>query len=512
MENHSMNAPATTTSVLDTVKLLIDGEWQDSQTSEWREVVNPATQQVLARVPFATPLEVNAAVDAAQRAFQTWRSTPLGARMRIMLKLQALIREHSPRIAKLLSAEQGKTIADAEGDIFRGLEVVEHACSIGSLQMGEFAENVAGGVDTYTLHQPLGVCAGITPFNFPAMIPLWMFPMAIVSGNTFVLKPSEQDPLSTVELVKLALEAGVPAGVLNVVHGGKEVVDALCTHKDIKAISFVGSTAVGTHVYNLAGQHGKRVQAMMGAKNHAVVLPDANRQQTLNALVGAGFGAAGQRCMATSVVVLVGAARQWLPDLKALAQALKVNAGSEAGTDVGPLISARAKQRVLELIESGVREGATLELDGRQVVVPGFEQGNFVGPTLFSGVTTDMRLYTEEIFGPVLVVLEVDTLDQAIALVNRNPYGNGTGLFTQSGAAARKFQSEIDVGQVGINIPIPVPVPSFSFTGSRGSKLGDLGPYGKQALQFYTQTKTVTARWFDDDSANDGVNTTISLR
>jgi malonate-semialdehyde dehydrogenase (acetylating)/methylmalonate-semialdehyde dehydrogenase len=327
-----------------------------------------------------------------------------------------------------------------------------------------------------------------------------------------VLKPSEQDPLSTVELVKLALEAGVPAGVLNVVHGGKEVVDALCTHKDIKAISFVGSTAVGTHVYNLAGQHGKRVQAMMGAKNHAVVLPDANRQQTLNALVGAGFGAAGQRCMATSVVVLVGAARQWLPDLKALAQALKVNAGSEAGTDVGPLISARAKQRVLELIESGVREGATLELDGRQVVVPGFEQGNFVGPTLFSGVTTDMRLYTEEIFGPVLVVLEVDTLDQAIALVNRNPYGNGTGLFTQSGAAARKFQSEIDVGQVGINIPIPVPVPSFSFTGSRGSKLGDLGPYGKQALQFYTQTKTVTARWFDDDSANDGVNTTISLR
>lgn len=507
-----MNAPATTTSVLDTVKLLIDGEWQDSQTSEWREVVNPATQQVLARVPFATPLEVNAAVDAAQRAFQTWRSTPLGARMRIMLKLQALIREHSPRIAKLLSAEQGKTIADAEGDIFRGLEVVEHACSIGSLQMGEFAENVAGGVDTYTLHQPLGVCAGITPFNFPAMIPLWMFPMAIVSGNTFVLKPSEQDPLSTVELVKLALEAGVPAGVLNVVHGGKEVVDALCTHKDIKAISFVGSTAVGTHVYNLAGQHGKRVQAMMGAKNHAVVLPDANRQQTLNALVGAGFGAAGQRCMATSVVVLVGAARQWLPDLKALAQALKVNAGSEAGTDVGPLISARAKQRVLELIESGVREGATLELDGRQVVVPGFEQGNFVGPTLFSGVTTDMRLYTEEIFGPVLVVLEVDTLDQAITLVNRNPYGNGTGLFTQSGAAARKFQSEIDVGQVGINIPIPVPVPSFSFTGSRGSKLGDLGPYGKQALQFYTQTKTVTARWFDDDSANDGVNTTISLR
>ncbi|EJL03088.1 methylmalonate-semialdehyde dehydrogenase [Pseudomonas fluorescens Q2-87] len=497
---------------LQTVKLLINGEWVESQSSEWHDIVNPATQQVLARVPFATASEVNAAIAAAQRAFQTWKLTPIGARMRIMLKLQALIREHSKRIAAVLSAEQGKTIADAEGDIFRGLEVVEHACSIGTLQMGEFAENVAGGVDTYTLRQPIGVCAGITPFNFPAMIPLWMFPMAIACGNTFVLKPSEQDPLSTMLLVELAVEAGVPAGVLNVVHGGKDVVDALCTHKDIKAVSFVGSTAVGTHVYDLAGRHGKRVQSMMGAKNHAVVLPDANREQTLNALVGAGFGAAGQRCMATSVVVMVGAAKQWLPELKALAQKLKVNAGSESGTDVGPVISKRAKARILELIESGVKEGAKLELDGRGISVPGFEQGNFVGPTLFSGVTTDMRIYTEEIFGPVLVVLEVDTLDQAIALVNANPFGNGTGLFTQSGAAARKFQSEIDVGQVGINIPIPVPVPFFSFTGSRGSKLGDLGPYGKQVVQFYTQTKTVTTRWFDDDSVNDGVNTTINLR
>ncbi|WP_417697889.1 CoA-acylating methylmalonate-semialdehyde dehydrogenase [Pseudomonas sp.] len=497
---------------LQTVKLLINGEWVESQSSEWHDIVNPATQQVLAKVPFATASEVDAAIAAAQRAFQTWKLTPIGARMRIMLKLQALIREHSKRIAAVLSAEQGKTIADAEGDIFRGLEVVEHACSIGTLQMGEFAENVAGGVDTYTLRQPIGVCAGITPFNFPAMIPLWMFPMAIACGNTFVLKPSEQDPLSTMLLVELAIEAGVPAGVLNVVHGGKDVVDALCTHKDIKAVSFVGSTAVGTHVYDLAGRHGKRVQSMMGAKNHAVVLPDANREQTLNALVGAGFGAAGQRCMATSVVVMVGAAKQWLPELKALAQKLKVNAGSEPGTDVGPVISKRAKARILELIESGVQEGAKLELDGRDISVPGFEQGNFVGPTLFSGVTTKMRIYTEEIFGPVLVVLEVDTLDQAIALVNANPFGNGTGLFTQSGAAARKFQSEIDVGQVGINIPIPVPVPFFSFTGSRGSKLGDLGPYGKQVVQFYTQTKTVTARWFDDDSVNDGVNTTINLR
>jgi len=507
--NASLNKNDTTVAQ---VKLLINGEWVDSKTTEWLEVVNPASQEVLAKVPLATQEEVKAAIDSAERAFHSWKKTPLGARMRIMLKLQALIRENSKRIAAVLSAEQGKTIADAEGDIFRGLEVVEHACSISSLQMGEFAENVASGVDTYTLRQPIGVCAGITPFNFPAMIPLWMFPMAIVTGNTFVLKPSEQDPLSTMMLVELGLEAGIPAGVLNVVHGGKEVVDALCTNPDIKAISFVGSTHVGTHVYNLGSQHGKRVQSMMGAKNHAVVLPDANREHTLNALVGAGFGAAGQRCMATSVIVLVGEARNWLPDIKELALKLKVNAGSEPGTDIGPVISKRAKQRILDLIESGVRQGAKLELDGRDIKVPGYEAGNFIGPTLFSGVTTEMDIYTQEIFGPVLVVLEADTLDDAIELVNANPFGNGVGLFTQSGAAARKFQSEIDVGQVGINIPIPVPVPAFSFTGSRGSKLGDLGPYGKQVVQFYTQTKTITSRWFDDKTVNDGVNTTITLK
>jgi malonate-semialdehyde dehydrogenase (acetylating)/methylmalonate-semialdehyde dehydrogenase len=497
---------------VDTVKLLINGEFVESNTTEWRDIVNPATQEVLARVPFATKAEVDTAIRSAHAAFATWKNTPIGARMRIMLKYQALIREHMPRIAKTLTAEQGKTLPDAEGDIFRGLEVVEHACSIGTLQQGEFAENVAGSVDTYTLRQPIGVCAGITPFNFPAMIPLWMFPMAIVCGNTFVLKPSEQDPLSTMQLVELALEAGVPKGVLNVVHGGKEVVDALCTHELVKAISFVGSTAVGTHVYNLGSQHGKRVQSMMGAKNHAVVLPDANREQTLNALVGAGFGAAGQRCMATSVVVLVGSSKDWLPELVEKAKTLKVNAGHEPKTDVGPVVSRTAKQRVLGLIEAGVKEGAKLVLDGRNVKVSGYEDGNFVGPTIFSDVTTEMEIYRTEIFGPVLCVMTVPTLDDAIALVNSNPMGNGVGLFTQSGAAARKFQSEIDIGQVGINIPIPVPVPFFSFTGSRGSKLGDLGPYGKQVVQFYTQTKTVTARWFDDATVSDGVNTTISLR
>ncbi len=492
--------------------MLLDGKFVESQTSEWRDVVNPATQEVLAQVPFATDEEINAAVASAAQAYKTWKNTPLAARARIMLKLQALVREHMSRIALTLSAEQGKTLADAEGDVFRGLEVVEHACSIGSLQLGEFAENVAGGVDTYTLRQPIGVCAGITPFNFPAMIPLWMFPMAIVCGNTFVLKPSEQDPLTPMLLAELALQAGIPPGVLNIIHGGKRAVDALCTHPDIAAVSFVGSTAVGTHVHTLASQHGKRVQCMMGAKNHAVVMPDANKEQSLNALVGATFGAAGQRCMATSVTVLVGEARQWIPDIVAKAKTLKVNAGTEKGADLGPVVSKTAKQRILGLVEDGIKEGAKLELDGRAIKVPGYEQGNFIGPTIFSGVTPEMRIYTTEIFGPVMVIVAVNSLSEAIALVNNNPFGNGTGIFTQSGAVARRFQSEIDVGQVGINVPIPVPVPIFSFTGSRGSKLGDLGPYGKQVVQFYTQTKTVTARWFDDGVGSGGVNTTISLK
>jgi malonate-semialdehyde dehydrogenase (acetylating) / methylmalonate-semialdehyde dehydrogenase len=507
-----MNKLGAVATEVATVKLLIDGQFVESKSSDWRDVVNPATQAVLARVPFATQDEVDAAVSAAKEAFKTWRKTPIGTRARIFLKYQQLIREHMGELAALLTAEQGKTLPDAEGDVFRGLEVVEHAAAIGNLQLGELANNVATGVDTYTLLQPLGVCAGITPFNFPAMIPLWMFPMAIATGNTFVLKPSEQDPMVTMRLVELALEAGIPKGVLNVVHGGEDVVNAICDHADIKAVSFVGSTRVGTHVYNRASLAGKRVQCMMGAKNHAVVLPDANKEQTLNALAGAAFGAAGQRCMAASTAVLVGEAQSWIPELVAKASTLKVNAGTEAGTDVGPLISCAARERVEALIASGVAQGATLELDGRSPKVVGFEEGNFVGPTIFSGVKPGMRIYDEEIFGPVLVILAADSLDDAIALVNANPNGNGTAVFTQSGAAARRFQEDIDVGQVGINVPIPVPVPLFSFTGSRASKLGDLGPYGKQVVTFYTQTKTVTQRWFDDDTLHVGVNTTIHLK
>lgn len=494
-----------------TVKLLINGQFVESKTTEWREVINPATQEVLARVPFATQDEINQAVAAAKEAFKTWRKTPIGARARIFLKYQELIRANMKELAALLTAEQGKTLPDAEGDVFRGLEVVEHAASVGNLQLGELANNVANGVDTYTLLQPLGVCAGITPFNFPAMIPLWMFPMAIATGNTFVLKPSEQDPMVTMRLCELALEAGIPAGVLNVIHGGEMAVNAICDHPDIKAVSFVGSTKVGTHVYNRASLAGKRVQCMMGAKNHAIVLPDANKEQTLNAIAGASFGAAGQRCMALPVVVLVGEAQKWLPELVEKAKTLKVSAGTEQGADLGPVISCAALARIEGLIERGVADGAKLELDGRKPNVPGFEKGNFVGPTIFSGVKPGMAIYDQEIFGPVLCVVEAATLEEAIEFINANPNGNGTAIFTQSGAAAHKFQEDIDVGQVGINVPIPVPVPLFSFSGSRASKLGDLGPYGKQVILFYTQTKTVTARWFDDKSTG-GLNTTISLK
>ena len=507
-----MTNVADATELAPAISLFIDCKMVMSKTDHWRSLVNPATQEVIGRVPFATPDEVEAAVASSARAFATWRKTPIGARARIFLKYQELIRKHMKELALLLTTEQGKTLADAEGDVFRGLEVVEHAAGIGNLQLGELANNVANGVDTFTILQPLGVCAGITPFNFPAMIPLWMFPMAIATGNTFVMKPSEQDPMVTMRLVELATEAGVPPGVLNVVHGGEEVVNAICDHPTIKAISFVGSTRVGTHVYNRASLAGKRVQCMMGAKNHAVIMPDAQKDQTLNSLAGAAFGAAGQRCMAISVAIMVGESAKWVPDLVAKAKTLKVSAGVGAGADLGPLVSPDALKRVTGFIDRGTQEGATLDLDGRQIKVPGYDKGNFVGPTIFSGVKPGMSIYDQEIFGPVLCIMYADTLEEAIAITNANPNGNGTAIFTQSGAAARKFKEDIDVGQIGINVPIPVPVPMFSFTGSRASKLGDLGPFGKQVIAFYTQTKTVTERWFEDSTTQTSVNTTISLK
>ncbi|CAM4045128.1 CoA-acylating methylmalonate-semialdehyde dehydrogenase [Vreelandella rituensis] len=493
------------------IPMIIDGQPVQSKSQEWREVVNPATQEVVARVPFCTPEEVDQAVASAKEAFKTWRKTSLGKRMRIMLKFQALVRDNVSELAALITEEHGKTLPDAEGEVGRGLEVIEHACSITSLQLGELAENAGSEIDVYTMHQPLGVGAGITAFNFPIMLPCFMFPLAIATGNTFILKPSEQDPSSTMRLVELAHEAGIPAGVLNVVHGGPDVANQICDHTDIKALSFIGSTHVGTHIYRRASDAGKRVQSMMGAKNHCVVMPDANRSQAINNLLGSAFGAAGQRCMANSVVVLVGDAREWLEDIVEGARNMKVGPGTQRDADLGPLVSPAAKERVERLIGVGEKEGARLMIDGRGCEVEGYPKGNFVGPTLFADVTADMTIYREEVFGPVLCVVNVETLDDAIAFVNANPNGNGTSIFTNSGWVARRYESDIDVGQVGINVPIPVPVAYFSFTGSRASKLGDMGPNGKQAIAFWTQTKTVTARWFEPENVSSGINSTISL-
>ncbi len=503
LSNKSVSVPA--------VPLFIGGQRVTSTTTEWRDVINPATQEIMARVPFATVEEVDRAVAAAKDAFRTWRNTTLTQRMRLMLKFQQLLRENTPRLAEAITREHGKTLPDAEGEVLRALEAVEHFCSIATLQLGELAENAATGIDVYTLKQPLGVGAGITAFNFPVMLPCWMFPAAVACGNTFVLKPSEQDPSPAVLLVEIAHEAGVPPGVLNVVHGGADVARRLCEHPDIKAVSFIGSTRVGTQIYRWASEAGKRAQAMMGAKNHCVIMPDAPKDQAIDAIIGSAFGAAGQRCMANSVLVLVGKANEWLPEIVARSRRLKVGPGADRGADLGPLVSPAAKARVEGLIESGVKQGARLVLDGRGCRVEGFPNGNFVGPTIFADVKPAMEIYTQEIFGPVLCVVSTETLDEAIALINANPNGNGTAIFTSSGWAARKFQNEIDVGQVGINVPIPVPAAYFSFTGSRGSKLGDLGPNGKQAVEFWTQTKTVTARWFTPD-AQSQINTTISLK
>ncbi len=495
-----------------TIKLLIAGRQVESRTKEWRDVVNPATQQVVARVPFATGHELDQAVAAAKEAYRSWRDTPVLGRMRVMLKLQQLVRENTDRIAALITTEHGKTLPDAVGEVGRALEAIEYACSITTRQLGDHGENAGTGVDVYTLLQPLGVGAGITAFNFPVMLPSFMFPIAVACGNTFIMKPSEQDPSSSLLLAQLAHEAGLPPGVLNVVHGGADIATAICDHPEIKAVSFIGSTGVGRQIYQRASNAGKRAQCMMGAKNHCVIMPDANREQALNALVGAAFGAAGQRCMATPVGVFVGEARRWIPEFVERARQLKVGPGTDEKADLGPLVTKAARARVEKLIQSGVDQGAKLLLDGRNVKVAGFADGNFVGPTVFTSFRTEMDIYAQEIFGPVALITDVPDLDAAIQFINANANGNGVGIFTQNGYVARKFQNEIDVGQIGINLPIPVPVAYFSFTGSRASKLGDLGPNGRQAVTFWTQTKSVMARWFPPSDGGGAVNTTITMK
>ncbi len=491
------------------VPLYIAGEFVQSQTDQWIDVTDPATNEVIARAPCTTDAEMRRAIDNAGEVFKAWKETPVSERARVMMRYQALLKEHHDEIAEILSSETGKTFEDAKGDVWRGIEVVEHAANIPSLMMGETVENVAREIDTYSYTQPLGVCAGITPFNFPAMIPLWMFPMAIACGNTFILKPSEQDPLTPMKLAELFEQAGAPKGVLQVVHGGKEQVDVLLTDPAIKAVSFVGSVPVGRYIYETGTRNMKRVQSFAGAKNHMVVLPDADKSQVVKALVGASVGAAGQRCMAISVAVFVGEAQQWIPEVKEALAAVKPGAWNDKSASYGPIISRKAKERVESLITRGEQEGANLLLDGRNCTVDGLPDGNWVGPTLFSGVKPDMDIYKEEIFGPVLSCMEVDTLADAIALVNDNPYGNGTSIFTSSGGAARRYQHEIEVGQVGINVPIPVPLPFFSFTGWKGSFYGDQHAYGKQAVKFYTETKTITARWFSSDAV---AETNFSIR
>lgn len=495
----------------DKLPLFIGGRFVQSDSNESLAVTDPATQEVLTEVPYATPEEVDAAVASAKNAYLDWRERPLPERARLMLRYQEILKARQDDLARILSRETGKTFADAQGDVWRGIEVVEQACQVTSSMMGETAENVAGGIDTYSYVQPLGVCAGVTPFNFPAMIPLWMFPMAIACGNSFVLKPSEQDPMTPNHLAQLFAEAGAPEGLLQVVHGGKDQVEALITHADVKAVSFVGSVPVARHVYRTASSHLKRVQAMAGAKNHMVILPDANKDQVISSLLGAACGAAGQRCMAISVAVFVGPASTWIADVCDAMAGIKPGAWDDESASYGPLISPAARGRVLSFIEKGKQEGATCALDGSGCTVEGYPDGNWVGPTLFTNVDPEMSIYREEIFGPVLLAVEVASLEDAIAMINANPYGNGTSIFTSSGGAARKFQHEIEVGQVGINLPIPVPLPFFSFTGWKDSFYGDQHAYGKQGVRFYTETKTVTARWFDTGAASDA-NMTINLR
>lgn len=493
------------------VTLLINGEFISSESQQFIDVTNPANNTVIAKAPVASDAEVDAAVASAKEAFITWREVPVSERARVMMRYQQLLKEHHDEIATILSSETGKTLADAKGDVWRGIEVVEQAMNVPAMMMGETAENVARGIDTYSYIQPLGVCLGITPFNFPAMIPLWMFPMAVACGNTFILKPSEQDPLTPTRLAELFIEAGAPKGVLNVIHGGKDQVNKLLNHDDVRAVSFVGSVPVGQHVYKTATDNMKRAQCFAGAKNHSVIMPDANKQQVLNNLVGASVGAAGQRCMAISVAVFVGDAGEWIEELATMIGQVKPGLWDDEDAAYGPLISPQAKARVLSLIQQGKDEGATCLVDGSDFTLKGYETGNWVGPTVFSDVTEAMQIYQQEIFGPVLCCMVVDTLEEAIALVNRNPFGNGTSIFTASGAAARKYQHEIEVGQVGINVPIPVPLPFFSFTGWKNSFYGDLHAYGKQAVRFYSETKTVTARWFENDIPT-GPNMTINLK
>jgi len=426
-----------------------------------------------------------------------------------MMDLARLIRDRTDEIAKSITIEHGKITPDAQGDVYRGLELVEFSSNISSLLQGETIEQISRGVDIYSYKHPLGVCAGIAPFNFPAMVPLWMFPLAIVAGNTYILKPSERVAGGCMIIAKLLKEVGIPDGVVNFVHGGRETVTNICTHPDIRAISFVGGNKAGEYIYETGAKHGKRVQANLGAKNHAVIMPDADREEAVNSLVSAAFGSSGQRCMAISVAVFVGESKKWIPEIIEKGKKLKCGYGLEKDADLGPITNKPQFERIHRILDTVKSEGATLALDGRGATVKGYEKGFWINPSLITGVKTNMTCYQEEIFGPVLCCMEVDTLDQAIELVNSNQYGNGTAIFTKSGSVARKYQREIEAGQVGINLPIPVPLPMFSFTGNKNSIRADLNFYGKMGVNFVTQTKTIISRWKEEGEAGQKVSTAM---
>lgn len=487
-----MEAPPTTYRIAHR----IGGRNVDSDGARCGEVFDPAQGRVQATVAFAGQAEVDAAVQAAQSILREWSATPLGKRAEVLFALRRLLKEHAGDIADIVSSEHGKIVTDAHGEVARALEVVDFACSLPQLLKGEYSEDVSSSVDTYSLRQPLGVCAGITPFNFPVMVPAWMFAIALACGNTFILKPSERDPSASMFIADLLQRAGLPAGAFNVVHGDKEAVDAILKHPGISAVSFVGSTPVARSIYSTAAAHGKRVQALGGAKNHLVVMPDADMEAAADALVSAAFGSAGQRCMAISASICVGdSADSFIERVKARLATLKVGPGRDPSNDMGPVVTAQARDRIVEHIDQGVNAGAKLVVDGRSVRVNGYENGFFLGPTLFDDVTPHMSIYRAEIFGPVLVNLRARSLDEALQIIAENPYGNGTSIFTSSGAAARRFQHEVTVGMVGINVPIPVPVGYYSFGGWKDSLFGDLHVYGEDGFRFYTRGKVVTSRW-----------------
>ncbi|CAD8068980.1 unnamed protein product [Paramecium sonneborni] len=472
----------------------INGVWKTSNGGIALERRSPLTDEVVGITKQTTQSEFNEAVDAAKSAFKTWSQVPLPTRQRYMFEYQARIRSKIDDIANIIVEEHGKTLADAKGDVIRGLEVVEAACGITHVMQGETVENVAKSVDTYSYRVPLGVCAGVCPFNFPAMIPLWMFPIAIVTGNTYILKPSERVPGAVTYLTKLLEESGVPKGVVNIVQGGFETTKHICEHPDIKAVSFVGGNKAGDYIYENASKTFKRCQINMGAKNHGVIMPDADKEDCLNALASAAFGSTGQRCMALSVAIFVGKSREWIPDLIAKAKSFKVGPGHE-NIDIAPVSYKELYERIHYLVGTAEKEGAKLILDGTSFKHPKYPKGYFVGPTIIDNMNTNMTSYKEEIFGPVLNILYADTLDQAIEIINQNPWGNGTAIFTQNGSIARKFQNEVQAGQIGINLPIPVPLPMFSFTGNKRSFNGDANFYGKAGIRFFTQMKTITSRW-----------------